>query len=233
MEQLNCNDLIINTAPRLPVCLCLDVSGSMNLNGAIDSLNKGVSDFYEAIENDKQARASCEIAIVCFNDKIQVVEDFSCVSDKRITSSSLRANGGTRLAGGVSKALEILEERKNKYKANGVDYYQPWLVLITDGKPGDGEELPPVQAHTKELILQKKLCLWPLAVGNDEDREKYAEVLDVLNEFSPTPKALHLKNLRFKEFFEWLGKSVSTISSSKPGELVKLDVSSLEDWANL
>lgn len=225
--------LITNTAPRLPVCLCLDVSGSMNRDGAIDALNRGVADFYRAVASDPQAKASCEIAIVCFNDKVQTIENFSSVDSRRITFSGLRASGGTRLAGGVRKALEILEERKGKYKANGVDYYQPWLVLITDGKPGDSDELPPVQEKTKLLISEKKLTLWPLAVGSDDNKEKYAGVLDVLNAFCPRPKALHLKNLRFKDFFEWLGKSVACISTSKPGESVKLDVSSLKDWANL
>ena len=34
---------------------------------------------------------------------------------------------------GVDLALNLLEQRKAAYKATGVDYYQPILVLMSDG----------------------------------------------------------------------------------------------------
>ena len=38
---LRMEDLVNNPTPRVPVCLCLDVSGSMS-GSAIDELNQGV-----------------------------------------------------------------------------------------------------------------------------------------------------------------------------------------------
>ena len=40
-----------------------------------------------------------------------------------------------------------------------------------------------------------------LAVGNDEDEKKYHEIMDVLNGFCLKPNAIHLKNLKFEEFY--------------------------------
>ncbi len=227
------DDLIYNTSARLPVCLCLDISGSMQKNDAISQLNSGVKAFYEAIKNDDQAKSSCEIAVVTFNSTVNVVEDFGNVETK--AEPNFFADGGTALAHGVEKALEILDVRKNDYKNNGIEYYQPWLVIITDGKPGDMEDLPALQLKVVDLVADKKLSVWPIAVGSDDDSAKFHAIMDVLNGFClpEKKKALHLKDLKFNEFFEWLGKSVSTVSQSKVGEQVKLDTSGMDSWGEI
>ncbi len=56
------------------------------------------------------------------------------------------------------------------------------------------------------------------SVGNDSDEAKIAEINAVLKGF--TKKVMHLKNLRFEEFFEWLGKSTDAKVNSKEGETV-------------
>ena len=47
---LRMEDLVNNPTPRVPVCLCLDVSGSMS-GPPIDELNQGVKLLYDAIKN--------------------------------------------------------------------------------------------------------------------------------------------------------------------------------------
>ncbi len=224
------DDLITNTSSRLPVCLCLDVSGSMAKDDAIGMLSDGVAAFYESIKNDDQARNSCEIAIVTFSSEVNVVEDFSCVDAK--SPVNFKAEGGTALAHGVEKCLDLLEARKEDYKANGVDYYQPWLVIITDGKPGDMEDIPAAQDRTRKLVEAKRLTLFPIAVGSDENPEKFRAVMDVLNGFG-SKRAKHLKDLKFNEFFEWLGKSMSAVSASQVGDKVKLDTTGMDDWSEI
>ncbi len=44
---------------------------------------------------------------------------------------------GTPMGEAVEMAIKILNERKSEYKTAGVEYYQPWLVLMTDGQPTD------------------------------------------------------------------------------------------------
>ena len=200
-------------------------------DNAIEKLNEGVKVFYDAIKGDEQAAMSCEIAIVTFDSEVTVVEDFSTVDQKEPVNFT--ANGGTAMAHGVEKALDLLDERKRKYKENGVDYYQPWLVLITDGKPGDMEDIPAAQARTKALMESKKLVIFPIAVGGDLESDKTQGIMDVLNGFCTVPKARHLKGLKFEELFEWLGKSLSAVSASNPGDKVKLDVSTIADWSEV
>ncbi len=219
-DYLGEDDLIYNTSSRVPVCLCLDTSGSMY--DCIDELVEGVNAFYKAIREDEVASKACEIAVVTFNSSVNVIENFSTI-DKKTDITSLRADGGTNMGEGVTKALELLEERKNEYKNNGIEYFQPWLVLMSDGAPTD--RVKSVQKKTMEMSNNKKLSVFCLAIG------EYADT-DVLGGFSKRA-VLRLKGLKFKEFFEWLGKSVSVVSNSKVGETIKLDTTELSEFSEI
>ena len=105
-------------------------------------------------------------------------------------------------------------------------------MIITDGKPGDPEDIPQAQSRTKKLAEERKLTLFPIAVGSDDNEEKYRQVMDVLNGFS-NKSAKHLKDLKFSDFFEWLGKSVTIVSASKVGDKVRLDTTGMDDWAEI
>ena len=213
-EIISLKDLIDNPTPRVPVCLCLDTSGSM-LGSPITELNEGIKLFYEA-----------DIAMVTFGcGGVRVVRDFSGLNIDN-SLPILNASGGTPMAEAVNLALEILEKRKDEYRSKGVDYYQPWLVLMTDGQPDSLRELERPIARTNELINNKKLTIFPIGIGDDADME-------VLAKFSPKRPPLKLQGLKFKEFFAWLSQSVSRTSQSTPGESVKLDLEGIKGWGEL
>lgn len=220
------DDLINNPTARVPICLCLDVSASM-MGNPINELNRGVKLFYDSIKNDEIASYSAEISIVTFGKNgVECIADFlsMCISpDPPI----LTANGLTPMGEAVNMALDLLEQRKQAYKIAGVDYYQPWLVLMTDGIPnGKASELSRAIARTADLVNNRKLTVFPIGIGNDAD-------MGVLARFSPKRVPLRLQGLKFCEFFAWLSKSVSTTSQSIPGESIKLDLEGIGDWGDL
>jgi uncharacterized protein YegL len=214
-------DLIENPTPRLPVCLVLDTSGSMQ-GAPINELNEGVRIFYKAILEDDIARLSAEIAIVTFgNGGVQILNDFASIERQNVPR--LVADGLTPMGQAINTALDLLENRKNEYKAAGVDYYQPWMVVMTDGFPTD--DVTNAIQRTRQLVENRKLVVFPLAIGDGADKS----VLEALS----GKKALKLKGLNFKDFFVWLSKSVSKVSQSTPGEKVKLDTKAIEEWAEV
>ena len=218
-------DLVNNPTARVPVCLCLDTSGSMG-GMPIDELNEGVRLFYEAIREDETALYSAEVSIVTFGGDAQCIADFASL-EVQPNAPMLTANGMTPMGEAVNMALDLLEQRKDEYKDRGVDYYQPWLVLMTDGSPnGDSSELSRAINRTVDLVNQKKLTVFPIGIGSDAD-------MDVLAQFSPKRPPLKLQGLKFREFFAWLSKSVSKTSQSTPGESVKLDVEGIKGWGEL
>lgn len=218
-------DLVNNPTARVPVCLCLDTSGSMD-GRPIDELNEGVRLFYEAIREDETALYSAEVSIVTFGGDAQCIADFASL-EVQPNVPTLSANGMTPMGEAVNMGLDLLEQRKDEYKDRGVDYYQPWLVLMTDGAPnGDSAELSCAINRTVDLVNQKKLTVFPIGIGSEAD-------MNVLAQFSPKRPPLKLQGMKFQEFFSWLSKSVSKTSQSTPGESIKLDLDGIKSWAEL
>lgn len=218
-------DLVNNPTARVPVCLCLDTSGSMG-GMPIDELNEGVRLFYEAIREDETALYSAEVSVITFGGYAQCIVDFASL-EVQPDAPTLTANGMTPMGEAVNMGLDLLEQRKGEYKDRGVDYYQPWLVLMTDGEPnGDSAELSRAINRTVDAVNQRKLTVFPIGIGSDAD-------MDVLAKFSPKRPPLKLQGLKFREFFAWLSKSVSKTSQSTPGESVKLDLEGIKGWGEL
>ncbi len=135
IEMFGMNDLVSNPTPRVPVSLCLDCSGSMS-GEPIRELNEGVKTFFAEVYEDEIARYSAEISIVTFGPA-QLESPFQTL-DEQPNAPQLIADGLTPLGEALKISLDSLENRKQEYSANGVDYYQPWLVLMTDGEPCGG-----------------------------------------------------------------------------------------------
>ncbi len=202
---------------KIPVCVCLDVRASMR--DCLGALEDGVNEFYDAVRKCDETKDSCEIAVVTFGDTVQVLEDYSTV-DKKLPLK-LTASGKASLAEGVEKSLEILEARKNYYKENGIDYYQPWLIIMSNGELNSREAIKTVQESVKELENQKKLVVISLGVGD-------GAAMDVMDGFS-RKKAKKLKRFHFSEAFEWHGQVlIENNMGADPCEKIKLD--SVDDW---
>ena len=233
------DDLIDNPSARVPVALCLDVSPSMTGDpkmGApagtkgvpIDELNKGVRMFYESIVADSIARNAVDLAIVTYSYAPFVIRDFGSIDEEEQPPKidCELEKGGTHLGTAVERCLDMLDARKESYKAAGVEYYQPWLVLMTDGFPTEESHLK-VAPRVKELVDSKKLTVFPLAIGEGAHR-------DTLQLMSPGRPVLTLIDLRFSAFFEWLSMSIQSVARSQPDEDIELDTSNiLGNWGKV
>ena len=173
--------------------------------------------------NDEIARYSAEISIVTFgNQGVQRFADFGPV--ERIPKAPLVAGGYTPMGEAVCDTLDILEKRKQEYQTTGVDYYQPWLVLMTDGMPTD--DINEAVNRVVSMVNEKKLTVFPIGIGDGAD-------MGILGLFNPARTPLRLQGLKFKEFFEWLSASVQRVSASTPGEEVSLDLEGIKGWGTL
>ena len=211
IENSEEEDLVNNPTTRLPVCLCLDVSSSMS-GQPIDELKKGVDFFFQAIKDDHIAKYAVEIAIVVFHSQVELRLDFSDIEKQQIPD--LQASGSTSMGKGVNLSLDILEKRKKEYSEKGITYYQPWLVLMTDGCPTD--DTTSALQRVEKLNSEKKINVFSVAVGNGADK-------DILKQFSKNDQVISVKSPEhFREFFQWLSQSTVVASQSAPGEKPKL-----------
>jgi uncharacterized protein YegL len=202
-----------NPTTRLAVCLCLDTSGSME--SCMDELNAGVRSFYEEVRKDPNSKYSLEIAIVTFGPDVKQVRDFQPL-DKQTQPPVLSAGGRTPMGEAVTLALELLERRKGLYKERGIDYYQPWLVLMTDGLPTDPAHVVEDAARrAAEITSNKKLTVFPIAIGAEAG-------LAELQRFSPANPPKRLTGYKFRELFGWFSENAINKSKSIPGDDVAL-----------
>lgn len=195
------NDLIENPSTRCACMLVLDTSGSMT-GEPINELNKGVSHFIQAVQQDEVAGYSVEVGIISAGGNVRIEMPFTTAMDID-NIPKLQATGATPLGQAVQLALQSLDERKLEYQKAGVAYYQPWLVIISDGEPTDSWQH--IASQTKDLSNNRKLVVLPLGVDGAN--------LSILGEFS-SKGAKKIAGLKFNEFFEWLSASMSRVSSS-------------------
>jgi uncharacterized protein YegL len=197
-------DFAINAEPRCPVVLLLDNSGSMS-GQPIQQLNQGVAVFKQSVEQDALAALRVEVAIVSFGPVV-MRQDF--VTIDQFVPPQLQAEQLTPMGEAINYALDLLENRKADYKNNGIQYYRPWVFLITDGSPTDTWQ--PAAQRVRQGENDKKFSFFAVGVKG-ADMGILSKIAD------PTRPPLLLNGLDFKSMFLWLSQSMKQVSHSQPG----------------
>jgi uncharacterized protein YegL len=214
-----------NPEPRCPVALLLDTSGSMQ-GEPINQLNEGLRAFDQALKGDQLAALRVEVAIVTFGGRAQAIDVRSgkpqpipfdahqaFVTVDSFQPPTLTAGGPTPMGEAVRRSLTLLRERKDIYKQNGLDYFRPWMFLITDGQPTDVWQ--PAAQQVRDEEDRKGVSFYGIGTTN--------AVMETLAQFAPSTRPpLQLKVLVFGELFQWLSKSLSVVAHSTPGVQVPL-----------
>jgi uncharacterized protein YegL len=197
-----------NPEPRCPCVLLLDTSGSMQ-GVAIEALNQGLLSLKDELVKNSIAARRVEIAIVTFDSHINVVQA------DQFNPPILTAQGLTSMGAGIHKALDMVQERKSLYRANGIAYYRPWVFMITDGEPqGELDHLVEQAAiRLQGDETNKRVAFFSVGVEN-------ANMMRLNQIAVRTP--LKLKGLNFIEMFVWLSTSMSAVSHSQIDEQIAL-----------
>lgn len=209
MSDLDAIEFIENPEPRCPVVLLLDTSYSMS-GDPITGLNAGLHVVERELKADRLVSLRVEIAILTFGGEVKVVQDF--VTANQFTAPNLHADGNTPMGAAVNRGLDMLRARKDEYKRHGIDYFRPWMFLITDGYPTDSWEAAADRVNHEE---QRKGVIF-FGVGVEKAD------MQTLARFSAKRPPLKVKGLAFRELFMWLSKSLGSVSQSRPGEQVSL-----------
>lgn len=218
MVRLEAEIEIANPAhPHCPTVLVLDTSSSMS-GDKIRQLNEGLRSFRDDVLGDEMASKRVELAVITFGGTVRVVHDFSPM--EAFDPPILTAEGSTPMGEAILCAAELVEKRKQSYREKGIDYYRPWIFMITDGEPTDmypGDEMwNRVVQCVHEGEVQKRFAFF--AVGVEP-----AEMAVLARIMPPSRHPIKLKHGNFKEMFQWLSRSQQKVSASRVGEQVELE----------
>lgn len=198
-------DLGKDGTKRLPIIFCLDTSSSMRvcLEGgirtgervwyekerrmgwavkggvcALDQLNKGMKYFFSCIQKNMYALSATEVAIVTFDDDAHLLKNFCRVRDvDQNILDHVQTGDCTFMGEGIQMALDKLEECLNSYKAYGIDYYAPWLILMSDGEPnGSNFELQDAKKRIASFCRDENMLIFPIAVGKRVNKKILSEI---------------------------------------------------------
>lgn len=206
----------IKVTRKVPICLLLDVSGSMSEKDGsaktkIEEVHDNLVTFLDFVRSDSRASKICDLCIITFGSKIDVVSDYDSID--AINNPTFTAYGGTPLGGAVTKATELLDKRRQYYRDNDIEHFKPIILLMSDGEPTD--QYKESARLFSERVNKKELKIFPVGIGKSFN-------CSVLEEFSPLLKPKQISTTEeFAKLFELLSSS-----SSRPEE------DPLEKWWN-
>jgi uncharacterized protein YegL len=193
-----------NPDPRIACALLLDTSYSMN-GEPIDQLNQGFQLFCEEIRKDELAAKRAEIAVITFGGMARVEIPFT--EGRDLQPRTLQPSGNTPLGGALELGLNQIESRKAEYKQSGLEYYRPWMFVLTDGAPTDGAAFGAAVGRVRAAEEGRGLSVFGIGVGPHAN-------LDALAQLSAQRAPVRLQGVNFAEFFSWLSASLSSASQS-------------------
>lgn len=236
-KYLNSQEFVDNNAKRIPVCIVVDCSGSMKeydntSKTRIDRVNDGISLFYNEIRKNPKTKRAVDVLIIQVGNNATIINDFASTD---VNPPKLRyLVEKNNLTAGINLALEKLDERKQIYKSANIDYYQPWLLIMSDG--GVNNEFrknlfDKVQEEVRDREINEKLSVFPIYVQGkpiwDRNKHKYVPIkpetynqrLELMASFSKNKDRLiniDLANGKsFEDLFQFLHKSASSVANNK------------------
>ena len=210
--------LIKNRYRRTPCILLLDTSYSMN-GQKISDLNSGLQQFFAEVKAHPVASQSVDTCIIGFGP-VRIIRDFH-TSSELPEVPKIEALGTTPLTEALELSMLLVEKRKELYRNTGVQYFRPWIWLLTDGIPTDecgnfSEDYKRLLNPLQLAAQEKKFELFAIGFNLDATGKQ------ILNELSRPwgRKSLNLKPGMFSEMFSWLSASLRNVSTSQPGETI-------------
>ncbi len=201
---------------HIACAVVVDTSGSMYGNPSdnlsrrpIDELNDGLVAFGEALKEDSLAYGCADVCIIKFDNTVQTLVPFSAAAE--YSAPHLTAYGRTAMNEAIITALDAIEQRKQEYRDIGVDYWRPWIFLLTDGLPTDTEYESAARQRLTEALDQRKINFFPMGIG------EYADIAK-LKSYTAGGNGIVLKAEKdnFKDAFVWLSRSMVIASNSNP-----------------
>lgn len=216
----------VPTAKKMPVIILADVSGSMSVDGKIETLNRAIAEMISSFQEEEDVRAEIHIAVVTFGRGGAKIH-LPLQAAPGVEWTDMEAIGSTPMAAAFELVTGIVED-KNQIASRD---YHPTIVLVSDGQPTNqtghltDDWKQPLQELLNSPRASKALRL-SMAIGEDADHEVLKEFLQNQQQDIPVFRADEAHQIR--QFFRWVTLSVTSRSRS-----VSPNTVSIKDFGNI
>jgi uncharacterized protein YegL len=213
---------VVQKAKPLPVCLLLDVSGSMG-GDKIQNLNNAVKDMLDTFRDTENSETEIHVAIITFGGELTLHQPLT--SAGLVKWQNLSASGGTPLGEALKMAKAMIED-KNIVPSRA---YRPAVILVSDGQPDPGSDWQnPLDGFIKDGRTAK--CdRMAMAIGKDADESVLGKFIEGTK--NPLFYAANAKQMR--EFFKLVAMSVTTRTQSKDPNVIPASIELKESGSGI
>ncbi len=191
---------------KFALVMVMDVSGSMSAE--IDAMTKAFNSFIDASRQNYDVKNAVDIAIITFGTDVKdELNGFCDISN--VPKMNFTCRGSTNMSEALQLANQMARDRTHIYKSNGIEAYKPWILLMTDGYPNSVPDYEAVAKIIRERENAGKVRTFAVGMGTAYNKELLRKLTD---------KCLSVNEWDFQQLFSWLGKSLATVSQSRPGE---------------
>lgn len=209
-----------SNARPLPVIVMADVSGSMSVNGKIDTLNDALSEMIEKFGEEDDSRAEIHVAVVTFGQGGARLHQLLTPAAK-CEWCKMTAAGNTPMGAAFECVTALVEDHKQIPSRA----YRPTIILVSDGQPTDDWQPPLARLLASERA--SKAARFAMGIGDDADRAMLATFLA-----DPEAHVFEAHEARqIKQFFRWVTMSVTARSrSANPNSIVAVEPTDLDEF---
>jgi len=209
-------------AQRVLLVLAVDTSKSTE-GAAIDSLNEGLKRLVEYLGRDKNLRSTASVALITFGhngvvswhgDRQARPGESPFVPVHELAVPTLVAGGVTPMVEAVQHAIYWISKEKQSLRSRGLQYYRPFLWLLTDGLPTDSrghvsDEWKPLARTLQENVNQKHILFAAVGAANIS-----SDGYEVLTKLSPRGH-VKLDNMDYAKLLRLVSSSASRFASGQ------------------
>lgn len=156
-----------NKLMRMPICLCIDNSSSMEKKGK--QVRDDISNLLNDICNDEFLNSCVELGIYTFSSKSEKVRGLSTIRETESATLTLSFDKECQqpdLLSCLKMCMVDIERRKSDYRLQSLNSYQPHVIVLGAAKPctdGNWEELINL---VKEKQKKCELSVTSIVIGN-------------------------------------------------------------------
>lgn len=167
LAQLNSDkDLSDNPSPRFPAIIIID--NALYMEKRLGNLENGLQKLFNEIKTDARLAGAIELYIATCGGGATEIVDFSTIDRQefRLNELDLVPYGKCMLASAINMALDKLNQRIDKMKNEDVDvdYYCPWMIILSDGK--FGENITEVCKRLERMKNEEEIQVYPIGITN-------------------------------------------------------------------